>query len=73
MVLGVDAQEFPGGLLRLDPPLRMSSLLPHDLCHGRSSSRWLPAALVFDILVCFLNFVSIFIYIMKLDQFTGKN
>ena len=21
-------------------PLRMPSLLPHDLCHGRSSSRW---------------------------------
>ena len=43
MVLGVDAQEFPGGLLRLDPALRMPSLLPHDLCHGRSSSHWLPA------------------------------
>ena len=24
-------------------PLRMPSFLPHDLCHGRSSSRWLPA------------------------------
>ena len=24
-------------------PLRMPSLVPHDLCHGRSSSRWLPA------------------------------
>ena len=24
-------------------PLHMPSLLPHDLCHGRSSSRW-PAA-----------------------------
>ena len=23
-------------------PLRMPSFLPHDLCHGRSSSRWLP-------------------------------
>src|SRR5574337_152924 len=22
----------------------MSSLLPHDLCHGRSSSRWLPTS-----------------------------
>lgn len=30
-------------------------------------------AIVFDILVCFLNFVYIFIYIMKLDPFTGKN
>ena len=37
--MGVDARGFPGGLLRLDPPLRMSSLLPHDLCHGRSASR----------------------------------
>ena len=25
-------------------PLRMPSLLPYDLCHGRSSSRWLPAS-----------------------------
>ena len=25
------------------PPLHMSILLPHDLCHRRSSSRWLPA------------------------------
>ena len=25
------------------PPLRMPSLLPHDLCHGWSSSRRLPA------------------------------
>ena len=24
-------------------PLRMPSLVPHDLCHGWSSSRWLPA------------------------------
>ena len=24
-------------------PLRMPSLLPHDLCHGQSSSRWPPA------------------------------
>ena len=23
-------------------PLRMPSFVPHDLCHGRSSSRWLP-------------------------------
>ena len=38
--MGVDARGFPGGLLRLDPPLRMSSLLPRDLCHGRSASRW---------------------------------
>ena len=24
-------------------PLHMASLLPHDLCHGQSSSRWPPA------------------------------
>ena len=29
---GGDAREYPGGLLRLDPALRMPSLLPHDLC-----------------------------------------
>ena len=27
----------------------MLSLLPHDLCHGRSSSRWLPAVLEFQL------------------------
>ena len=27
----------------MSPPLCMLSLLPHDLCHGWSSSRWLPA------------------------------
>ena len=41
--MGADAREFPGGLLRLDPAFTMPSLLPHDLCHGRSSSRWLLA------------------------------
>ena len=30
-------------------PLRMPSLLPHDLCHGRSSSRWLPAVIEFQL------------------------
>ena len=27
------------------PPLRMSSLLPHDLCHGRSASLWPPTSI----------------------------
>ena len=27
----------------------MPSLLPHDLCHGRSSSRWLPAVIEFQL------------------------
>ena len=30
-------EDFQGGSWGLIPPLRMSSLLPHDLCHGRSS------------------------------------
>ena len=47
LVLGVDAREFPGGLLRLDPAF--ASLLPHDLCHGRSSSRWLPTVIEFQL------------------------
>ena len=43
--MGVDAREFPGGLLKLDPPLHMLSLLPHDLCHGRSASLWPPTSI----------------------------
>ena len=31
------------------PPLCMPSLLPHDLCHGRSASRWLPAVIEFQL------------------------
>ena len=30
-------------------PLCMPSLLPHDLCHWRSSSRWLPAVIEFQL------------------------
>ena len=36
-------KNFQGDSWGSIPPLHMSSLLPHDLCHGRSSSRWLPA------------------------------
>ena len=36
-------ENFQGNSWGSIPPLRMSSLLPHDFCHGRSSSRWLPA------------------------------
>ena len=39
---GVDARE-QGVSWGLIAPLRMPSLLPHDLCHGRSSSHWPPA------------------------------
>ena len=39
--MGVDAREqgFSWGLI----PLCVPSPLPHDLCHGQSSSCWLPA------------------------------
>ena len=40
---GVDAREW-GVSWGLITPLRMPGLLPHDLCHGQSSSRW-PLAL----------------------------
>ena len=33
----------------------MPSLLPHDLCHGRSSSRWLPADGIADSMVMSLS------------------
>ena len=36
-------ENFQGDSWGSIPPLRMPSLLPHDLCHGQSSSRWLPA------------------------------
>ena len=32
-------EDFQGDSWGSIPPLRMSSLLPHDLCHGRSASR----------------------------------
>ena len=43
LVWGVDARE-QGISWGLITPLRMPSLLPHDLCHRQSSSRWRPAA-----------------------------
>ena len=36
-------ENFQGDSWGSIPPLRMPSLLPHDLCHGQSSSCWLPA------------------------------
>ena len=36
-------ENFQGESWGSIPPLCMPSLLLHDLCHGRSSSRWLPA------------------------------
>ena len=36
-------EDFQGDSWGSIPPLRMSSLLPHDLCHGRRSPCWLPA------------------------------
>ena len=36
-------ENFQGDSWGSIPPLRMLSLLPHDLCHGWRSSCWLPA------------------------------
>ena len=35
-------KDFQGDSWGSIPPLRMSSLLPHDLCHGPSASLWPP-------------------------------
>ena len=35
-------EDFQGDSWGSIPPLRMSSLLPHDLCHGPSASLWPP-------------------------------
>ena len=41
-------------------PLRMPSFLPHDLCHGWSSSRWLPTHLLGKTLLVFALLHSTF-------------
>ena len=40
-------ENFQGDSWGSIPPLRMPSLLPHDLCHGRSA--WLPAVIEFQL------------------------
>ena len=42
-------ENFQGDSWGSIPPLRMPSLLPHDLCHARSASRWLPAVIEFQL------------------------
>ena len=42
-------ENFQGDSWGSIPPLRMPSLLPHDLCHGQNSSRWLPAVIEFQL------------------------
>ena len=42
-------ENFQGDSWGSIPPLRMPSLLPHDLCHGRSSLPWLPAVIEFQL------------------------
>ena len=42
-------ENFQGDSWGSIPPLRMPSLLPHDLCHGRSASRWLRAVIEFQL------------------------
>ena len=42
-------ENFQGDSWGSIPPLRMPSLLPRDLCHGRSASRWLQAVIEFQL------------------------
>ena len=42
-------ENFQGDSWGSIPPLRMPSLLPHDLCHGWSASSWLPAVIEFQL------------------------
>ena len=42
-------ENFQGDSWGSIPPLCMPSLLPHDLCHGRSSSCWLPEVIEFQL------------------------
>ena len=42
-------ENFQGNSWGLIPPLHMPSLLPHDLCHGWNSSRWLLAVIGFQL------------------------
>ena len=46
-------KDFQGDSWGSIPPLRMSSLLPHDLCHGQSASRWPPTP------ICLTGSVSV--------------
>ena len=42
-------ENFQGDSWGSIPPLRMPSLLPHDLCHGWSASRWLSEVIEFQL------------------------
>ena len=42
-------ENFQGDSWGSIPPLCMPSLLPHDLCHGRSSLHWLLAVIDFQL------------------------
>ena len=42
-------ENFQGDSWGSIPPLCMPSLFPHDLCHGRSASRWLSAVIGFQL------------------------
>ena len=64
--LGVDVQENSGGTPEVGSRLCvLLGFLPHDLCHGRDSSRWLLAiekAREFqkNIYFCFINYAKVF-------------
>ena len=54
-------EDFQGDSWGSIPPLRMSSLLPHDLCHGRSASCRLPTSFV-DLCYCFIYLLVCFYF-----------
>ena len=68
LVLALDARE-QGVSWGLITPLHMPSLLPHDLCHGRSSSHW-PPAYIFLFAPCFLLLFFPKLFIKPLQAIT---
>ena len=54
-------RKFQGEPLKPAPRLCvLSGFLPHDLCHGWDSSRWLPASNFFFLLSCIYLFIFYF-------------
>ena len=61
-------ENFQGDSWGSIPPLRMSSLLPHDLCHGRRSPRRVPALANVNQLPNFAQIISLYLHWHSLTQ-----